>query len=146
MNDDEKPVVLVVDDNPGDVSLIEQVFEECAIDARLVVARSASDAFVFIGYDQPVSRLRRPDLVILDLNLPVVDGHEILARLRATPGWGDLEIVVLTSSRRPYDQQLVAPHRVTFVTKPTVWDGYLAFGETIRRTLAALPAAKAQHG
>ncbi len=137
----EQPVVMVVDDNPGDVSLVEQAFEECAIDARLVVARSAAEAFVLLGFNQPGAPGRCPDLVILDLNLPVVDGHEILARLRGRADWQDLTIVILTSSLRPYDQQLVAPHRVTFVTKPATWDGYMAFGESLK-TLLAMPAAK----
>ncbi len=137
----EIPTVLLVDDNPGDVSLIEQMFEESAIDAQLIIARSATEAFVQLGFNQPDAPIRRPDLVILDLNLPVVDGHEILARLRGRADLQDLAIVVLTSSRRPYDQQLVAPHRVTFVTKPGMWDGYLALGESLKALLAT-PAAK----
>ncbi|MBA3686598.1 MAG: response regulator [Planctomycetes bacterium] len=136
------PTVLLVDDNPGDVSLIEQMFEESAIDAQLIIARSASEAFVQLGFNQPDAQIRRPDLVILDLNLPVVDGHEILARLRGRADLQDLAIVVLTSSRRPCDQQLVAPHRVTFVTKPGMWDGYLALGESLKALLATAPAAK----
>ncbi len=138
----DKPVVLLVDDNPGDVSLIEQVFEECAIDAQLIAAHSAAEAFVHLGFHQPGSLNRRPDLVILDLNMPVVDGHEILARLRAHGDWQDLPIVILTSSRRPYDQQMVAPHRVTFVTKPSQWDGYLGFGATLKSLLATVPPAQ----
>ncbi len=130
-----KPIVLLVDDNPGDVSLVEQVFEECAIDAQLVAARSATEAYVQLGFNQPDTPQKRPDLVILDLNMPVVDGHEILARLRAHTGWQDLPIVVLTSSCRPCDQQLVAPHRVTFVTKPAKWEGYLGLGATLKTLL-----------
>ncbi len=139
----DKPVVLLVDDNPGDVSLIEQMFEECSIGAQLVVAQSASEAFVCLGFNQPANRPHRPALVVLDLNLPVVDGHEILARLRSNPELQDLPVIVLTSSRRPCDQQMVAPHRVTYVTKPSRWDGYLGFADTVKTLLAAPPAERA---
>ncbi len=122
------PRVLMVDDNPHDLHLIGEAFAECGVPAHL---RHANDA------DQALAALSQPDartdLMLLDLNMPRVDGRALLARLATMPEARDMRIVVLTSSSRAADMQFCSEMgALSYYVKPTTWDEYLALVRSLK--------------
>lgn len=104
--------ILLVEDSPADVRLTQEVLRDLGEPADLTVAQDA---------DAALARLRgaRPDLVLLDLNLPGKDGRELLAELRSDPDLHPIPVVVLTTSGAPDDIQRTYDLAATsYVTKP----------------------------
>lgn len=98
--------ILLVEDNPDDVELTRIAFAEAGLDARLVVAGDGADALDYLlgrGAHSARSGERLPALVLLDLNLPKLDGREVLQAIRAQPHTRALPVVVLTTSSEPFD-------------------------------------------
>lgn len=118
--------ILLVEDNPADVDLLRESLEESTLDAVLTVARSGAEAWgVLSGAgetgDPP------PDIVLLDLNLPGVDGRQILGRMRADERYRTCPVVVLTSSEAERD--IVQSYELganCYVVKPLEFESYMA--------------------
>jgi chemotaxis family two-component system response regulator Rcp1 len=99
-----RPVeILLAEDNPGDVMLMEELFRECSTPTRLHVVRDGQEALSYLSRRAPFADAVRPDLVLLDLNLPKKDGRQVLANLKADVGLRSIPVVVLTSSSAPFD-------------------------------------------
>jgi CheY-like chemotaxis protein len=111
--------VLVVEDNPADLRLIREALAE---------ANPAADILAAADADQAVALLESgaADLVLLDLNLPRADGHELLATLRSDPRWAPLPVVVFSSSDSPADIRRAYQGMANcYVTKPGQLDQFL---------------------
>ncbi len=120
----DKPVeILLVEDNEGDVGLIEEVFEEAKIRNNLHVAEDGEEAILFLRGEGKFSGSPRPDIILLDLNLPKKDGREVLREIKEDDNLKNIPVVVLTTSRaekdilRSYDL-----HANAYVTKPLDFD------------------------
>jgi CheY-like chemotaxis protein len=130
--------VLLVEDDPGDVVLIEEAFEHNKVRNRLNVVGDGVEAMEFLRSSE------RPDLVLLDLNLPRMDGREVLAEIKGDPELRSIPVVVLTTSKaeedilRSYDL-----HANAYVTKPVDFNRFI---EVVRQideffvTVVKLPA------
>lgn len=95
-------LILLVEDNPDDEELTRLAFQESRLLNELVVARDGAEALDYL-FDTQGMGIKLPNLVLLDLNLPKVDGLEVLKRLRAHERTRLLPVVVLTSSREQSD-------------------------------------------
>ncbi len=95
----QKPVILLVEDNPDDEELTLLALKENKVLNEVVVARDGAEALEYLLSDGA----RLPQMVLLDLKLPKIDGHEVLKRMRADPRTKLLPVVVLTSSREEED-------------------------------------------
>jgi CheY-like chemotaxis protein len=126
--------VLLVEDNPGDVDLIRDSLEEIAPHLDITVVDNGAEALDYLSHSGAMSEAAKPmpDLVLLDLNLPKISGHEVLSEARKSSDLRTLPIVVVTSSDASRDilrsYQLGAN---SYVTKP----GELA---SFQRTVRAL--------
>src|SRR3954468_13571960 len=101
----EQPLhVLVIEDNLGDFHLLEESFEEQGIPAKLYLAANAVQAFSFLSRQGAYAASPAPDLILLDLTLPVIHGAKILDVIRSTKEWSHLPVVVLSSSTLKKDQ------------------------------------------
>ena len=116
IDDESQPIsVLLVEDDPGDVVLIEEAFEHNKVRNRLKIVGDGVEAMDYLRADGS----ERPDLVLLDLNLPRKDGREVLAEIKSDPALRSIPVVVLTTSKaeedilRSYDL-----HANAYVTKP----------------------------
>jgi CheY-like chemotaxis protein len=111
--------ILLVDDNPGDARLIIEAMRDAKLGYRVHIAEDGVDAMAFLRQEGQYSEAPRPDLILLDLNLPRKDGREVLAEVKSDPGLRRIPLVVLTTSRadedvlRAYDL-----HANCYVTKP----------------------------
>lgn len=99
MRSDRRKTIFLVEDNRGDIRLIQEALKSTAIDCDVVVARDGVEAMEYLQQD----RVIYPDLILLDLNLPKKDGREVLAEIKADPAIRHIPVVVLTTSRNEED-------------------------------------------
>src|SRR5512138_627052 len=97
------PAVLLVEDNPADVRMIREALEVSRIAHRLYVVEDGELALDFVNRRGGFANSPRPDLVLMDLKIPKLHGHDVIERLRAESGNARLPIVVLTGSRLEKD-------------------------------------------
>lgn len=122
--------ILLVEDNPGDVRLTEEAFKEGRIENNIHVARDGIEALAFLHQRGEFEDAPRPDLVLLDLNLPRMNGDEVLTELKADDDLKYIPVVVLTSSKAEEDVVKSYKHHANaYLTKPIDPD---AFIETVR--------------
>lgn len=95
--------VLLVEDDPGDAYLLAEALRRCGADVDLTVARDGQEALALLQDQSPSARLRRPDLILLDLGLPRLDGRQLLSALKADPNLRQIPVVVLSSSEADAD-------------------------------------------
>jgi chemotaxis family two-component system response regulator Rcp1 len=119
--------ILLVEDNPADVRLTQEALKEAAnASTRLHVASDGVEALEFLYQEGEHSGAPRPDLMLLDLNLPRVDGREVLAKVKGDPSLRRIPVVVLTTSPseddilHAYDQ-----HVNSYIRKPVDLDAFL---------------------
>ena len=94
----DKPIeILLVEDNEGDIGLIEEVFEEAKIRNTLHIAEDGEEAILFLRGEGKFSGSPRPDLILLDLNLPKKDGREVLREIKEDNNLKNIPVVVLTT-------------------------------------------------
>jgi two-component system, chemotaxis family, response regulator Rcp1 len=111
--------ILLVEDNPGDARLAIEALKEGKLRNRVSVVTDGEQALQFLQRRHPYTNAVRPDLVLLDLNLPRKDGREVLAEIRANPVLHSLPVAVLTASRAEHD--VLASYRLQatcYITKP----------------------------
>jgi len=122
-----KPVeILLVEDNEGDVGLIEEVFEEAKIRNNLHVAEDGEEAILYLHGKGKFSGSPRPDIIILDLNLPNKDGHEVLREIKEDSNLKNIPVIVLTTSGAEKDiLRSYNLHANAYVTKPLDFDQFI---------------------
>ena len=92
--------ILLVEDAPGDIRLMSEAFKKSTLETRLHVARDGQEAVAFLSAESP-----KPDLILLDLSIPKVDGFELLGRIKGEPRWKAIPVVILTASNSKEDIQ-----------------------------------------
>jgi chemotaxis family two-component system response regulator Rcp1 len=114
--------ILLVEDNEGDARLFREVLQETNRTVRLHVVSDGLEAMAFLRYQGPHLHAPRPDLILLDLHMPKMDGLEVLAKVKADPWLKTIPIIVLTTSQAEPDivqsYQLMAN---CYLTKPGEW-------------------------
>ncbi|NGM70005.1 response regulator [Natronolimnobius sp. AArcel1] len=122
--------ILLVEDNPGDVRLTKEAFKQGRIENDLHVVSDGTEALDFLAQQNEYSDAPRPDLILLDLNLPRTDGEEVLLELKADPQLRSIPVIVLTSSRAEEDiARSYELHANAYLTKPVDPDEFI---ETVR--------------
>jgi CheY-like chemotaxis protein len=118
--------VLLVEDDPGDVLITKEAFAENKVRNQLSVVNDGVNALQFLRREGGYADAPRPDLILLDLNLPRMDGHEVLAKIKSDSDLQRIPVVVLTTSDaeedvlRSYDL-----HANAYVTKPVDFERFL---------------------
>jgi CheY-like chemotaxis protein len=124
--------ILLVEDSPGDVRLTQEVLRDARIANDLYVVGDGEQAMAFLRQEGEFARRPRPDLVLLDLNLPRKDGREVLADLNADPELKAIPVIVLTTSEAEEDilrsYQLAAN---AYITKPIDLNEFIAVVRSI---------------
>ncbi|OPY68639.1 MAG: Response regulator rcp1 [Syntrophorhabdaceae bacterium PtaU1.Bin034] len=95
--------ILLIEDNPGDVTLIEEILKDSRTRNALHVARDGEQATKFLRRMDGYAKAPRPDVIVLDLNLPRKNGRELLQEIKSDPDLKSIPIVVLTSSESEED-------------------------------------------
>ncbi len=124
--------ILLVEDNPGDVRLLREAFAATCQQAGLTAVGSGEEALAFLRRQGHHSHATRPDLILLDLNLPGLSGHEVLAEIKQDPSLRQIPVVILSSSgaeddiRRCYDAQANG-----YILKPQGFDRFVEAADGI---------------
>ena len=122
--------ILLVEDNPDDVELTRIAFTQAKIANKLVVAREGAEALDYLfarGRHADRNRAELPSIVLLDLNLPKLDGREVLQAIRADPATRDLPVIVLTTSAEPFDVEASYALGVnSYIQKPVDFEQFVA--------------------
>ncbi|MFG1881715.1 response regulator [Micromonospora sp. NPDC049102] len=132
MGDSPQPVrILVVDDDPGDVLMIEEALADSDVAKIIDVVSDGEEAMEFLRAEGRHSGARRPDVILLDLNMPRMDGRQVLGAVKQDEDLRTIPIVVLTTSNA--DTDIVGSYTLqanAYVTKPIDLDD---FNDVVRR-------------
>ena len=123
--------VLLVEDDPGDVLMTQEAFEDHKVRNRLTVVSDGAEALAYLRREGRHADAVRPDLILLDLNLPKRDGREVLAEIKKDEDLGRIPVVVLTTSSA--DEDIVRSYQLhanAYVTKPVDFDRFI---EVVRK-------------
>lgn len=135
--------ILMVEDNPGDVRLTLEALKETKVRNNLNVVRDGAEALAFLRRQGRYAQAPRPDLILLDLNVPRIDGRQVLAEIKADVNLRRIPVVILTSSQaeedilRTYDLQANC-----YVNKPMDLDQFIKVVQSIETfwlTIVRLP-------
>jgi two-component system, chemotaxis family, response regulator Rcp1 len=131
--DTSRPIeILLVEDNPGDVRLTIEALKEGKVRNNLSVARDGVEALAFLRREGPHEKASRPDLILLDLNLPKKDGREVLEEIKQDAVLRRIPVVVLTTSKaeedilRTYDL-----HANCYINKPVDLEQFISVVRSI---------------
>ena len=117
--------VLLVEDDPGDVLMTREAFDEY-LHNRLDVVTDGAEALAYLRREDPYADVPRPDLILLDLNLPRRDGREVLKEVKDDPALRHIPVIVLTTSQAEEDVlRSYQLHANAYVTKPVDFEGFI---------------------
>ena len=123
--------VLLVEDDPGDVLLIREAFSDRKVGNVLSIVSDGVEAMRYVRREGEYADRERPDLVLLDLNLPRKSGAEVLEEIKSDPSLATIPVVVLTTSRAEADVlRSYELHANAYITKPVDFD---RFGEIVHQ-------------
>lgn len=118
--------ILLVEDNPGDVRLTKEALKESRILNNLYFAKDGVEALAFLNREEPYQEVPKPDLILLDLNLPKMDGRELLAKIKQNPELKRIPVVVVTTSEAEQDiLRTYDLHANCYITKPVDLDKFV---------------------
>jgi len=117
--------LLLVEDNAGDVRLTHEALATTGANTSVEVVPDGAEAMRYLRGEEPYSSAERPDLILLDLNLPKVGGQEVLRFIKTDPNLRRIPVIVWTTSRSPQDVTTAYEnHANCCVTKPSDWDSF----------------------
>lgn len=118
--------ILLVEDNEGDILLTLDAFEESKIKTRISVVRNGADALDFLFRKGEYKEESRPDLILLDINLPIYNGHEVLKKIKEDASLKKIPVIILTTSASQKDiKKAYENYSNSYVTKPIDMDDFL---------------------
>jgi len=124
--------VLLVEDSPGDVRLTREAFRDAKVHINLHVATDGTKAMAFLNREGEHAKAPRPDLVLLDLNLPKKDGREVLQEIKESHTLKSIPVVILTTSSSEADiLKSYRLHANCYITKPVGLEGFLTVVKSI---------------
>ena len=121
-----RPVhLLIIEDNPGDVRLLEEAFSELRANVQIQVAKDGDEGVQVVARASH-DKEGAPDLILLDLNLPKISGHDVLVKIKSDPRTRHIPVIVLTSSRAEADvHRAYQCHANAYLRKPSTLEGLL---------------------
>jgi two-component system, chemotaxis family, response regulator Rcp1 len=119
--------ILLVEDSAGDVRLTQEAFKDAKVHLDIHVVSDGVEAMEFLARTNGFAGKPRPDLILLDLNLPRKDGREVLAEIKANPSLRSIPVVVLSTSSDAEDiEGSYLLHANCYIPKPVDMDGFLS--------------------
>ncbi len=124
--------ILLVDDSPSDTEFTVEALKEASVCNRLSVVSDGVQALEFLRQEGDYARAPRPDLILLDLNLPRKDGREVLSEIKSDEALRSIPVVVLTTSRAEQDViDAYKSHANCYINKPIEFDQFLSVVRSI---------------
>jgi chemotaxis family two-component system response regulator Rcp1 len=124
--------ILMVEDNPGDIRLCIEALKEGKVNNRMHTVSDGEEALAFLRRQEPYAEAPRPDLILLDLNLPKKSGQEVLAEIKEDPDLRRIPVVILTVSEAEADiLKTYNLHANCYITKPVDLDRFIEVVKSI---------------
>jgi two-component system, chemotaxis family, response regulator Rcp1 len=146
LNERSEIKILLVDDSAGDVRLMREALKEGKVKNDLFVVPDGVEALAFLRKEKPYQDVVRPDLILLDLNMPRMDGRETLKEIKADPDVKRIPVVILTTSDDEGDILKAYDHHANcFITKPVELDKLVEIVQKVENfwvTFVKLPGKK----
>ncbi len=128
--------ILLAEDNDGDVFLVRRALEKQGLPHELTVARNGEEALRLLERAGRDPDFETPDLIVLDLNLPKIDGTQVLLRVRKSTVLGAIPVIILTSSDSPKDRESALELGANmYFRKPTDLQSFMHLGEVVATIL-----------
>jgi len=144
VQNDGAAIILLVEDNPADARLLVEALRERQSPCTVARVANGLEALAYLHGHEPYASAPRPDLLLLDLNLPRLSGRELLARIKRDPALGQIPVIVLSSSQDADEiDACYALHANAYVSKPVEFEAFSAVVQAIERFwlgAATLPA------
>lgn len=139
-----KPIeILLVEDNPGDIRLTQEALKDGKVLNNLYVVEDGVAAMAFLCHEEPYRDAVRPDIILLDLNLPKKDGREVLEEIKSDPQLRRIPVIILTTSEADKDVlKAYNLHANSYITKPIDLDQFVRIMKTVENfwlTIVTLP-------
>jgi two-component system, chemotaxis family, response regulator Rcp1 len=135
--------LLLVEDNPGDIRLVQETFRTGPEAYDIHVAEDGQEALDFLRRRPPFEKAPRPDIILLDLNLPRKNGREVLADIKADEDLKTIPVIILTTSDAEQDiQDTYMKHANCYITKPAELDDFIRSVNTLKEfwlSIVSLP-------
>ena len=133
-HDEVRPIeILLVEDNPGDVRMAIEALKDCRVRNHLSVVEDGVEAVAYLRGRGQYAGCPRPDLILLDLNLPRKDGHQVLAEIKADVDLRQIPVVVLTTSENERDVNKAYDLNANcYITKPSGLEQFVAVMKSIQ--------------
>jgi two-component system, chemotaxis family, response regulator Rcp1 len=110
--------ILLVEDSPSDVRLIREALKQTPLEVQITLARDGVEAMEYLRQSE-MGLINHPDIILLDLNLPRKNGHEVLAEIKAAPHLKQIPVLIMTSSKADEDiRQAYSLNANCYITKP----------------------------
>jgi len=128
----EEIQILLVEDNPGDIRLTQEAFKNSKLHNRLDIVQDGEQALTYLRRQGKYADAPRPDIILLDLNLPRIDGREVLAQIKEDEDLRRIPVVVLTTSDDEKDVLTTYNlHANCYITKPVDMNRFVEIVQTI---------------
>jgi chemotaxis family two-component system response regulator Rcp1 len=142
-------VILLVEDNPADIELTRLALINGKVAHELCVARDGIEAMAFLKREAPFTQAPRPDIILLDLNLPRKDGREVLVEIKTDPALMRIPVIILTSSQAEEDiLESYNQYANGYIVKPVDLEQFFKAIKQIKDywvSIAVLPGQSAGH-
>lgn len=127
MTNSLKPAhILLVEDNEGDILLTLDAFEESKFKTQVSVARNGQEALDFLKKQGEYSDAPKPDLILLDINIPIFSGHEVLVEIKQDEKFKEIPVIMLTTSSNEKDiKKAYSNHCNSYIQKPLEMDEFM---------------------
>ena len=138
----KKPVkILLVEDNPADIRWAVEIFKEYHITNEIRSVKDGAEALKFLYKKEEYKDYFYPDIIILDLYLPRINGHEILKRIKNDKNLNSIPVVILTASNSPEDAKIAHKnHADCYITKPLDFRGLMKIIQRTRKFRLTIPS------
>jgi chemotaxis family two-component system response regulator Rcp1 len=133
MNENKTVEILLVEDNPGDIRLTQEALKEGQIPHNLHTVMDGAEAIKFLFREPGYEQAKRPDLILLDLNLPKKDGRDVLLKIKTDTSLKRIPVVVLTTSNAESDiLKAYDLHANCYITKPVDFNRFIEVIQSIK--------------
>ena len=131
--------ILLVEDNAGDILLTKEAFQEGSANIRLSIVEDGEEALKFLAREFPFAKAEAPDLVLLDINLPKINGHEVLGHIKKSPEYRHIPVVMLTTSSSSRDIiESYNKQANCYITKPVELEKFIGAMRTFENFWCSL--------
>jgi CheY-like chemotaxis protein len=122
----------MIDDNPADLRIMEEGFVACGLAANLTLTENAIRAYAFLAKRGPFLGVPTPDLILLDLAMPIISGYQCLETIKKDSVWRKIPLFVLSSSQRPEDaRRCYGLGANLYLIKPLIMDHYIKLAQRL---------------